>query len=99
MSKEIKTIQPYRITVKREIMLNIYYEDGVQPSVCVHTCSTLKEAKNWVNKQLKGYTMIDADHPCTKDDYQSSKTALYQVFDEEPNFAELVFESDYFYAE
>lgn len=87
-------------------MMNIYFVDGVQTCVCVHTCSTLAEAKNWVNKQLKGYTMVDADHPCTKDVFQSSKTALYLVFDgepliigedEEPTIAEPIFKSDYFY--
>ena len=89
-------------------MINIYYNDGVNPSECVHTCNTLDDAKKWVNKQLKGYTMIDADHPCTKDNYQSSKTALYQVFKGEPvtldehgelNLAEPIYASEYFYTE
>ena len=93
---------------KRKIMMNIYYNDGVNPSECVYTCNTLEDAKEWVNKQLKGYTMVDVDHPCTKDNYQSSKTALYQVFygepitlneHGEPNLAEPIYTSDYFYTE
>lgn len=89
-------------------MMNIYFNDDVQPSVCVHTCSTIEEAKSWINEQIKGYTMVDTDHACTEDVMTSSKTALYQVFegepvttneDGEPTFAEPIYESDYFYTD
>ncbi len=94
--------------LKHTIMKNIYYNDGVNPSECVHTCNTLEDAKEWVNKQLKGYTMVDADHRCTEEDYQSSRTALYRVFDGEPitldedgepTLAEPIYESNYFYTD
>lgn len=88
--------------------MNIYYNDGVNPSGCVHTCSTLEEAKTWINHELKGHTMVDADHQCTEDVMASSKTALYEVYDGEPitldedgdpNLANPVFESDCFYTD
>ena len=89
-------------------MMNIYYNDGVQPSTCVRTCRTLEEAKKWISEQLKGYTMVDDIHPCSDDVIASSKTAEFMVFDGEPfaigvdgepYFRELVYESDYFYTE
>ena len=88
--------------------MNIYYNDGVQPSTCVNKCRTLEEAKSWVNKQLKGFTMVDDIHPCTDDVIASSKTAEYMIFDGEPFaigedgepcFGELVYVSDYFYTD
>lgn len=89
-------------------MLNIYYEDGVQPSTCVHSCSTIEEAKQWVNHELKGHTMVDANHPCSGDMIASSRTAQYLVFDGEPittgengkPVLELpLYESNYFYTD
>ena len=65
-------------------MMQIYYDDGVNPGVCVHTCSTIEEAKGWINEQLKGYTMVDDDHMCSEDVMGSAKAAFYVVFDEEP---------------
>ena len=88
-------------------MKQIYYNDGVN-CVCVHTCSTLEEAKGWINEQLKGYTVVDDDHMCSDDVMESAKTALYEVYDGEPiiikehgeySFAELIYESDHFYTE
>ena len=88
--------------------MNIYFYDGVQQSTCVHTSSTLEKAKKWVNKQLKGYTMVDDDHPCSDDVIASSRTAQYMVFDGEPIttdedgelcLAEPINASDYFYTE
>lgn len=88
--------------------MNIYYNDDVNQSFCVHTCSTIDEAKDWISNQLKGYTVVDADHPCTKDVMGSSRTALYEVYDGEPvttgedgepTFASPIYESDYFYTE
>lgn len=88
-------------------MKQIYYNDGVN-YVCVHTCSTLEEAKEWINHELEGRTMVDDDHQCTDDVIASSKTALYEVYDGEPiiikengeySFAELIYESDHFYTE
>ena len=77
-------------------MMKIYYNDEVNPSICVHTCSTLEEAKDWINEQLKGYTMVDDDHMCSEDVMESAKTALYAVFDGEPiilnEFGEPIFE-------
>ena len=83
----------------------IYFNDGVQPSTCVHACSTIEEAKKWISEQLKGYTMVDDNHPCTDDVIASSKTAEYMVFDCEPFvagapfFGQLIYVSDYFYTE
>ena len=65
-------------------MMQIYYDDGVNPGVCVHTCSNLEEAKEWIAHELKGRTMVDDDHMCTEDVMVSAKTALYEVFDGEP---------------
>lgn len=85
--------------------MNIYFDDGVQPSTCVHTCSTIEEAKSWVDKQLQGYTMVDDDHPCTEDVIFSSRTAKYRVFDGVPfvdggpYVGNLIYESEYFYTE
>ena len=64
--------------------MQIYYDDGVNPGVCLHTCSTLEEAKGWINEQLKGYTIVDDDHMCSEDVMESAKTALYEVYDKEP---------------
>lgn len=50
----------------------------------MHTCSTLEEAKGWINEQLKGYTVVDDDHMCSEDVMESAKAALYEVFDGEP---------------
>ena len=65
-------------------MMQIYYDDGVNPGVCLHTCSTLEEAKGWINEQLKGYTVVDDYNMCSDDVSESAKTALYEVFDGEP---------------
>ena len=86
-------------------MFEIYYTDKVNSSVCVHKCDTLKEAKKWISEQLKGYTMVDEDHPCSEDEFYSSATAYYEVYDGEPvvhneyesDFKTPVFESDLFY--
>ena len=87
-------------------MMQIYYNDGVNPTECVHTCNTLEEAKTWIGQELKGCTMVDADHQCTEDVMTSSKTALYEVYDGEPItleedgepiLAEPVYRSDHFY--
>jgi hypothetical protein len=89
-------------------MMQIYYDDGVNSGVCVHTCSTLEEAKGWINEQLKGYTVVDDDHMCSEDVVESAKTALYEVFDGEPiiikehgepNFEVPVYVSGLFYTE
>lgn len=89
-------------------MMQIYYVDGVNPGVCLHTCSTLEEAKGWINEQLKGYTVVDDDHMCSEDVMESAKTVLYVVFDgepliineyNEPNFEVPVYVSDLFYTE
>ena len=89
-------------------MIYIFFNDGVQPATCVHRCGTIEEAKKWLSDQLKGFTMVDDDHPCTEDVMTSSKTALYQVFngypitigeDGGPCLKEPIFETDYFYTE
>ena len=86
-------------------MINIYFNDEVQPSTCVRTCRTLEEAKKWISEQLKGFTMVDDIHPCSDDVIASSKTAEYMVFDCEPFvagapfFGQLIYVSDYFYTE
>ena len=86
-------------------MMNIYYNDGDQPSNCVRTCRTIEEAKEWISEQLKGYTMVDDNHPCTDDVIASSKTAEYMVFDCEPFvagapfFGQLIYVSDYIYTD
>ena len=86
--------------------MNIYYNDGVQTSTCVRTCRTIEEAKEWISEQLKGYTMVDDNHPCSVDVIASSKTAEYLVFDGElfdidedgePCIAKPIYESDFFY--
>ena len=89
-------------------MMNIYFDDEVQQSVCVHTCSTLEEAKQWINGQLKDYIVVDDIHNCTEDVMGTSKTALYEVYNGEPYtigedgmpyLTEPIYESDYFYTE
>ena len=89
-------------------MMQIYYDDGVNPGVCLHTCSTLEEAKGWINEQLKGYTMVDDDHMCSEDVMESSKTAFYAVFDGAPVtfdkngnevFHEPIYATPYFYTD
>ena len=89
-------------------MKKIYYNDGVQPSTCVHTCDTIKDAVDWINKQLKSRELVDVDHSCTEIVLTSSKTAQYEVYDGEPVslnvlgepvYANLIFESDYFYVD
>lgn len=64
-------------------MKQIYYNDGVQPSECVHVCKTLKEAKQWIRHELKGYTMVDANHPCW-DINDVLHTAKYEVYNGDP---------------
>jgi hypothetical protein len=89
-------------------MMNIYYNDGVNPSECVHTCSTLKDAKEWIIRELKEFTMVDDEHPCSDDVYESSHTAKYEVYDGDPIIIkedgetesfDPVYESCYFYTE
>ena len=89
-------------------MKQIYYDDGVNPGVCVHTCSTLEEAKGWIKEQLKGYTVVDDDHMCSEDVMESAKAAFFVVFDgepiiineyNEPGFEVPVYVSDLFYTE
>lgn len=88
-------------------MMQIYYADGVNPSTCQHTCSTLEEAKKWINEQTKGRTMIDSHAPCSDDVMGSSKTAFFAVYDGDPVnfdengdevFYEPIYASSYFYA-
>lgn len=86
--------------------MEIFFNDDVNPSTCVHTCSTLEEAKSWISEQLKGRELVDADHPCSEDVMGSSQTALYEVYDGEPitlkedgepTLAEPVYQSGFFY--
>ena len=102
------TFKPSRSTVKRKTMMNIYFDDGVQPAFFVHACSTIEEAKKWISEQLKDYIVVDDNHKCTEDVMGTSKTALYEVFngkpitigkDGWPNLAEPIYVSDYFYTE
>lgn len=88
-------------------MMQIYYADGVNPSTCQHTCSTLKEAKKWINEQTKGRTMVDSDASCSEDVMNSSKTAFFAVYDGGPLtfnengdevLHEPIYASSYFYA-
>lgn len=89
-------------------MKQIYYDDGVNPGVCMHTCDTLEEAKSWIKEQLKGYMVVDDEHMCSEDVMGSAKTALYEVFDGEsiiineydkPGFEVPIYVSDLFYTE
>ena len=89
-------------------MMQIYYDDGVNPGICMHTCSTLDEAKVWINEQLKGYTVVDDDHMCSVDENETAKAAFYEVFDGdpliineygEPDFEVPIYVSDLFYTE
>lgn len=64
-------------------MKQIYFDDGVNPVVCVQTCSTLEEAKRWIHERIGGYE-IDPYAPCSEDVMESSLTALYEVFEGEP---------------
>lgn len=102
------TIKPSHSTVKRKTMMNIYFDDGVQPAFFVHACSTIEEAKKWIREQLKDYIVVDDNHKCTEDVMGTSQTALYEVFngepitmgeDGEPNLAEPIYESEYFYTD
>lgn len=72
-------------------MFQVYFTDKVNPSMCVYECNTLKEAKKWISEQLKGYTMVDEDHPCSEEEFYSSATAYYVVYDGNP----VVLESDF----
>lgn len=65
-------------------MKKIFYDDGVQPSTCVHTCNTIKEAVDWIGRQLKGHELIDTDYQSAENVLTSSKTAQYQVYDGDP---------------
>ena len=64
--------------------MQIYYNDGENPCVLMHTCDTLEEAKEWISQELKGRTMVDDEHQCTEDVLTSSETALYEVIYGEP---------------
>ena len=84
VSRDTSTNKPYRSTVKRKTMIYIFFNDRVQPATCVHRCSTIEEAKEWISEQLKGYTMVDDNHPFNDDVIASSRTAKYMVFDGRP---------------
>lgn len=86
--------------------MNIYFNDGVNPAVCVHTCSSIIEAWRWVNAQISGYKIVDPYASCSEDVRKSSKTALYEVFEGEPitiseggeqTLIEPIFSSPHFY--
>ena len=88
-------------------MMQIYYAAGVNPSPCPPPCSTLEEAKKWINEQIGGYTMVDPYAPCSEDVMESSKTAFFAVYDGDPItfnengdevFHEPIYASSYFYA-
>ena len=64
-------------------MFEVYYVDKVNPSACVHECNTLEEAKKWISEELKGYTMVDANHPCW-DINDVLHTAKYEVYNGDP---------------
>ena len=89
-------------------MMQIYYNDGVNPVTCQHTCRTLREAKEWIQKQIKGYTLVGPDTECDEEVFESSKVAKFQVFDGAPitfnedgdeDFHDPVYESPYFYTD
>lgn len=89
-------------------MMTIYFDDGVNQSICVQKCNTIEEAQDWIRDQLKDYTMVDAEHPCSEIVMDTSATAQYQVYDGGPvtisedgvpNLAAPVYESGYFYTE
>ena len=88
-------------------MMQIYYADGVNTSTCQHTCSTLEEAKKWINAQIGGYTMVDPYASCSEDVMEPYESAFYAVYDGDPNtfnenadevFNEPIYASLYFYA-
>ena len=87
-------------------MMQIYYIDNIAPSSCVHTCNTIKEAKKWVQTQIKGLTQLGPDNPCSEEELQSSLVGKYEVYNGAPvsinekdelEFASPVYESVYFY--
>ena len=87
-------------------MFEIYYTDGVNPSTCLHTSDTLKEAKAWIQKQIKGHTLVGPDTECDEEVFESSKVASYEVYygapitiddDGDEQVHAPVYESPYFY--
>ncbi len=89
-------------------MFEVYYADGVNPSTCQHTSDTLKAAKAWIQSQVKGHTLVGQDTGCDEEVYESSKVAMFQVYDGAAvtftedgaeDFHEPVYESPYFYTD
>lgn len=87
-------------------MMQIYYADGVNPSTCQHTCSTLKEAKAWIQKEIKGRTLVGRGTECDEEVFASSKVAKFEVYDGDPitftedgneELHEPIYASPYFY--
>ena len=82
-------------------MYQIFFNDNVNESSMIFTAKTLDDAKAWIKRELRGYTMVDENNPCSDDVFGSSKIACYEVYDGDPivdgEFKDAVYVSQYFY--
>lgn len=83
----------------------VYYNDEVNEIADVFSADTLEECKEWINEQLVGKTLVDAQYD--ENVVNTSKTFIYEVYDrpiieiinDEEIFNEAVYMTDYYYTD
>lgn len=78
----------------------VYYCDDVNEQANLETFLSQGAAEDYIWKEMKDVTKVDAEHPCTDDVFASSAVACYRVYMDESLYDEPqapVYESVYFY--
>lgn len=73
----------------------------------IHTATTLAEAEKWCNDYVAARQVVDDEHPCSEDVFNSAAVAQLFVYDgdpvtgdpDDPETKDTVYESPYFYTE
>lgn len=75
----------------------VYYCDGANEEAYCRTSFSQEGAENYIWREMKDVTKVDAEHPCTDDVFTSAAVACYRVYKDMDDEPEMVYESDYFY--
>ena len=88
----------------------VYYDDQVNEPAEMFSAETLEECINWINACLEGKTPLDDEHACSEYPESTSRLFLYEVYeggmmadtdeeDEEPEWKNPCYTSEYYYAD
>ena len=90
----------YSYNIVEHHTYTVYYCDGVNVDTKLETFLSRKNAENYIWREMRDTTRVDAENPCTEDVFSSAAVACYRVYEDECLYDEPqapVYQSDYFY--